>query len=151
MENEIVIKKVLIAVDGSPESVKAARLAIKIAKNEGAAVIAFHVLTKHVYVAGYPTETALLSDSEDYRKQAESYLANVWYLGRKAGIDVRKEVIERYVGFSISAVIVQFANLEGCDLIVMGTRGKSSLRKKLLGSAANGVVSNAHCPVLVVR
>jgi nucleotide-binding universal stress UspA family protein len=37
------------------------------------------------------------------------------------------------------------------DLIVVGTRGKSGFKKLLLGSVASGVVTYAHCPVMVVK
>jgi nucleotide-binding universal stress UspA family protein len=54
---------------------------------------------------------------------------------------------------SASAVggIVGFAEKENVDLIVVGTRGRSGFKKLLLGSVASGVVSYAHCPVLIVK
>ena len=54
---------------------------------------------------------------------------------------------------STSAVggIVAFAEKENIDLIVIGTRGRSGLKKLLLGSVASGVVSYAHCAVMVVK
>jgi len=46
-------------------------------------------------------------------------------------------------------VIVDYAEHEGVDL--MGTRGRSGFKRVLLGSTASGVVTYAHCPVLVVK
>jgi nucleotide-binding universal stress UspA family protein len=40
---------------------------------------------------------------------------------------------------------------KGIDFIVIGTRGKTGLKKMLLGSVASDVVTYAHCPVMVVR
>lgn len=151
LEDETAIRKILVAVDGSAESRKAAKFAIRIARNEEAEVIALQVHTKQVYVIGYPTETALLHAAEDDTKEAESYLAAVWNMGNRAGIQVRREMIERSPSSSISDAIVQFAELEHCDLIVTGTRGRSALKKLLLGSVAKGVINRSHCPVLVVR
>jgi nucleotide-binding universal stress UspA family protein len=47
--------------------------------------------------------------------------------------------------------IVEYAERENIDLIVIGSRGLTGFRKLLLGSVASGVVTYAHCPVLVVK
>lgn len=52
---------------------------------------------------------------------------------------------------SVVTEIVEYAEEHNIDLIVMGTRGRSGLKKLLLGSTAQGVITYAHCPVLVVR
>jgi len=46
---------------------------------------------------------------------------------------------------------VDYAEREGIDLIVMGTRGKSGFKRLLLGSTASGVTTYAHCAVLIVK
>jgi nucleotide-binding universal stress UspA family protein len=51
----------------------------------------------------------------------------------------------------IAAEIVDYAQLKNVDLIVLGTKGRSSFKKLLLGSAASEVVTYAHCPVLIVK
>jgi len=52
---------------------------------------------------------------------------------------------------SIVSEIIEFAERENIDLIIMGTRGRTGFKKLLLGSVASGVVNFAHCPVLVLR
>jgi nucleotide-binding universal stress UspA family protein len=52
---------------------------------------------------------------------------------------------------SITGSIAQYAERENIDLIVVGTRGRSSFKRLLLGSTASGIVTHAHCPVMVVR
>ncbi|MGC2575621.1 MAG: universal stress protein [Candidatus Nitrosopolaris sp.] len=51
----------------------------------------------------------------------------------------------------IAAEIVDYAQLKNADLIVLGTKGRSSFKKLLLGSVASEVVTYAHCPVLIVK
>jgi nucleotide-binding universal stress UspA family protein len=46
---------------------------------------------------------------------------------------------------------LEYAEKENIDLIVLGTKGRSGFKKLLLGSVASGVVTYAHCPVLVVK
>jgi nucleotide-binding universal stress UspA family protein len=65
-------------------------------------------------------------------------------------IRYRSEIIED--PFSrVENAIVNYAETENVDLIVMGTRGRSGLKRSLLGSVASGVLTYAHCPVMVVR
>ena len=55
------------------------------------------------------------------------------------------------VASSIVPAIINFSEKEKIDLIVMGTRGRSGLKKLLLGSVASGVITHSHCPVLVIK
>jgi nucleotide-binding universal stress UspA family protein len=52
---------------------------------------------------------------------------------------------------SIIQSILEYASHKNIDLIVLGTRGKTGLKKFLMGSVANYVVQRAHCPVSLVR
>jgi nucleotide-binding universal stress UspA family protein len=52
---------------------------------------------------------------------------------------------------SVVAALVNYADEEEADLIIIGTRGRSGIGKMLLGSVASGVVTYAPCPVLVVK
>ena len=52
---------------------------------------------------------------------------------------------------SVIGSIIDYATSRDVDLIVIGTRGRTGLRRFLMGSVANGVVQHTHCPVLLVR
>ena len=52
---------------------------------------------------------------------------------------------------STAGTIVDYAEREGIDLIVMGTRGRSGFKKLLLGSTASDVTAYAHCPVMIIK
>jgi nucleotide-binding universal stress UspA family protein len=54
-------------------------------------------------------------------------------------------------GIAVYGEIIQYADQENIDLIVIGTRGRSGVKKLLLGSTASGVVTYADCPVLVTK
>jgi hypothetical protein len=56
-----------------------------------------------------------------------------------------------YTAKSVYAAIIDYAEKENVDLIVIGTKGKTGLKRMLLGSVATGVGTYATCPVLVVR
>ena len=54
-------------------------------------------------------------------------------------------------GFAVYGEIIQYAQQESINLIVIGTRGRSGFKKLLLGSTASGVVTYSNCPVLVTK
>ena len=68
---------------------------------------------------------------------------------KKQGIHVKTEIPEAVS--SVVETIINHATKESVDLIVVGTRGLGGFKKMLLGSVSSGIVSHAHCPVLVVR
>jgi nucleotide-binding universal stress UspA family protein len=59
--------------------------------------------------------------------------------------------VELKVAYINHMAIVEYAERENIDLIVISSRGLTGFRKLLLGSVASGVVTYAHCPVLVVK
>jgi nucleotide-binding universal stress UspA family protein len=69
-------------------------------------------------------------------------------VSNEKNIQIKTEVI---ASTNTAGGIVDYAEDKDIDLIVIGTRGKSGFKKMLLGSVASGVVTYAHCPVLVVK
>jgi nucleotide-binding universal stress UspA family protein len=68
---------------------------------------------------------------------------------KNPNIKVSTKVI--LTGIAVYGEIIQYADQENMDLIVIGTRGKSGVKKLLLGSTASGVVTYTACPVLVTK
>jgi nucleotide-binding universal stress UspA family protein len=71
-------------------------------------------------------------------------------MARNEGIVELKTETFPYVTSVIGAIIDYAANKD-IDLIVIGTRGRTGLKRLLMGSVANAVVQHAHCSVLLVR
>jgi nucleotide-binding universal stress UspA family protein len=141
------ISKILVGVDGSEESLRAVDYAVDAARKYNAEVIALNVILPYVTIFG-PAVPRYLSE---LKLEAQSYLDRVKEKTKTIGnnrIQLRTELIE-----SASAVsgIVDFAEKEKVDLIIVGIRGRSGFTKLLLGSVASGVVTYAHCPVMVVK
>ncbi len=141
------ISKILVGVDGSEESFHAVDYAVDAARKYNAEVIALNVILSYTTIFG-PAVPRYLSE---LKQEAQSYLDKVIERTKTIGnnrIQLRTELIE-----SASAVsgIVDFAEKEKVDLIIVGTRGRSGFTKLLLGSVASGVATYAHCPVMVVK
>src|SRR5918912_3868691 len=149
--------KILVAIDGSEHSMKAAEYAIDLARDNKAQLIALTVLdiTKIGYAASAFIASPMhgLDELEQKRKEAHEWLDKVGKLisPQKANdYDIQfKSQIEE--SMSVSGTIVEFAENQNIDLIVVGSRGRSGFKKLLLGSVASRVVTYASCPVLVIK
>ncbi len=123
-------KTILAAVDGSRHSEAAVREAISIAKKCGSRLVVLSVM-----------------HDETGRAESEGHVNHAVELARKEGLQAEGVTA---VGRS-SDVIVEQAGGRGVDLIVMGTFGKTGLKKALLGSATEKVIGHAGCAVLVAQ
>jgi nucleotide-binding universal stress UspA family protein len=150
--------KILITVDGSEQSMDAADYAIVMAKKEdnNAQLIALHVLfsqTGYAYstnMFGLVTPSSINELLEDAKYEAQQWFDKIKEkLYENDDIQLKTEVVVSPI--SVVGAIVDYAEHENVDLIVIGSRGRSGFKKLLLGSTASGVVTYATCPVLVVK
>jgi nucleotide-binding universal stress UspA family protein len=156
MDKRTSIRKILVAVDGSPASEKAAAHAIHLAKLGNAELVFVHVI-EDIKMGGVIGARAKYGDVklvEGYnRARKESALQWMRALEEKArieGVEAKNEILFD-TGESVTGVIVNYAEKNNADLVVVGTRGLSKFRRLLVGSVASGVFRHAHSPVLVVR
>lgn len=148
------ISKIMVGIDGSEESVNAADYAIAIAKRHNAELIAVNVLTSDIgYAYSSPgvesppltiREVILLAEDE-----VKKWLDDIKEKADKSGIQFRSEII--MAKRSATSTMLDYAEEQNINLIVVGTRGRSRIKKMLLGSIASGLVTYASCPVLVVK
>jgi nucleotide-binding universal stress UspA family protein len=145
--------KILVAVDGSEKSLNAAKYVITLAKKDGAEVIA---LTVAPLPAVYDLSPSLIerrrtfatAEAEASFDKIKRFNTDIMQTSGKQ-VKLRTEVLDSPV--SVEATIVNYADNENVDIIVVGTKGKSGLKRLLLGSVATGVVTYATKPVLVVK
>ncbi|MFY9794694.1 MAG: universal stress protein [Candidatus Nitrosopolaris sp.] len=92
------------------------------------------------------TITSIIKNQEE---EAQRWLAIVREKAIDNKIKLRTEII--IDAMSIVGAIVEYAERENIDLLVIGSRGLTGFKKLLVGSVASGVVTYAHCPVMVVK
>jgi nucleotide-binding universal stress UspA family protein len=135
-------ERILLAVDGSPQSDKAVQLAAKLAAVTGDEVIVTHVVEVVPTKVGV-VESELREDAlQLVERQAKELAA--------AGVAASSEVGRAFSG-AVGKVLVDAAIEHRVGLIVMGSRGRSDLSSLLLGSVAHRVLHHSHCPVLIAR
>jgi len=145
------VKKVLLTSDGSSHAEKAYGPAIKIAKDCNSELIG-------VYVLEIPRLDAVaLADTNIVSRELVDVMER-YELARAEKIMGKLKEITKDINFrsiiardgSPSDEILEIAEKEGVDLIVMGTKGFSGTQR-LIGSTCSAVVNHATCPVLAVR
>jgi nucleotide-binding universal stress UspA family protein len=143
--------RILVGIDGSESSLNASEYAIEMAKKDGAQVIAVSIksLPLSSYGLAAPQDEAKLSNEDKEMHGIKESLDKVDQIAKRNNIQVKKEIINSQM--SIEAAIVEYAESEDVDLIVIGTRGTSDIKNILLGNIASGVVKYAACPVMVVK
>lgn len=137
--------QILLAVDGSEQALHAAKVAGDLARTVHA--IELRVVVAYEPVPAYLGEpnlqntlNARLNESQEVLQEAEGAIG-------ETSTQIQTEMIEG----QIAEAIINVAKTRHSDLIVMGSRGLGRFAGALLGSNSQKVVSEAPCPVLIVR
>ena len=148
------LRKILVTIDGSENSKKAADYASSFAKKYNAQLIVLYLLYSELGFAysnllGVTTPKAIEDVLETQKKDVQKSFDEIRSKLKNTNISVTDKII-----ISVSSIvgeIIGFADKEKVDLIILGTRGRTGFKKLLLGSVAEGVVTHSSCPVMVVR
>jgi nucleotide-binding universal stress UspA family protein len=140
----LAIKNILHPTDFSQPAGNALLLARALAKDHGARIILLHVVEMPVVgpagMVPFPPPSPLI-DRQALNAQLHAIAA--------ANSDVRIEA--RLAEGQAASAILDAAKESACDVIVMGTHGRTGLSRLLMGSVAEQVVRHATCPVLTVK
>jgi len=138
------IRKILVPTDFSAHADEAFRTACALAGSLGAEVIVFHIAEP----------PAVVTAGGELLAEPETEPVNLWDRFRDlqahgAKVRVQQEVIVTHR--PSARHILDMLDKQGCDLIVMGTHGRSWVKHLLFGSMTEAVVRSARCPVMVVK
>lgn len=135
---------ILLAVDGSEHSLRATKEAIKISSLVNDCAI------EVVYVLDYAKSKDEILHS---RGKEELEMSR-----RKKLLPIEEQLKSRNLSYRLKLLhgepgpaIVDYANKENFDLVVLGNRGLNSLQEMVLGSVSHKVVKRVNCPVLIVK
>ncbi len=135
---------ILVAYDGSAHSRKALEMAANVAQCEHSKLKVLYAFDQVPIVLG-DDETARFI--ERAMNKGRELLAEVTLHLRDTGLDFSTDTVEG----PAAEAILRVARMEGCDLIVMGSRGLGMVQGLLLGSVSYRVLHHANIPVLVVH
>ena len=137
-------QKILLAADGSNHSIRATNEVVKIASLNGNAIVTI------VSVADYSqakSDVLHSGSSIELDMKRRKKLLPIEEVLKKENINYRMEILHGVPG----PAIVEYANKNKYELIVLGSRGLNTLQEMVLGSVSHKVVKRANCPVLIVK
>jgi nucleotide-binding universal stress UspA family protein len=136
--------KIIVPVDGSSHSLRATHYAIKIAKRLDAEILLIHCHKPFPVTLGEPyLQKAITKRLENSDRLLQDYRD----LLRSTDVPFTDRILEGAPGAAIS----EAAQFETCEMIIMGSRGRSDLKGLFLGSVAHRILHTAPCPVLIVK
>ena len=151
------ITRIMVAIDGSEESMAAATHAVTMARIYDAELVTLTVINTQPWFYsstpyGWADNQTMEKVHEKDREEAQHWLNQIKANAEDIGIKIiSTKTLMVPTTSSTSAAIVNYAEQNNVDIIILGTRGRSGLKKMLLGSTALGVLTYAHCPVMVVK
>jgi nucleotide-binding universal stress UspA family protein len=149
------IKKILAPTDLSEPSRAGVRYALELAASEGAEVIVYHVVRYNETAPYYGLEDGFLIGSQlptvDEILEQDHRLLDKFLRDNFADLLPKAKVRYEVTIGSACDKIIEKAEEENADMIVMSTHGRTGILNALIGSVAERVVRLAVCPVLTVR
>jgi nucleotide-binding universal stress UspA family protein len=138
------LDRILVPVDGSDYSLRAARYALNLGKTLNSEIVLVHCRKQVPLYLGEP----YFQEAHDrIVEHTEKLMQPFRDLLSQNGISVTERILEGRP----AAMICESARIENCDLIVMGSRGRSDWQGLLLGSVTHRVLQATPVPVLVIR
>lgn len=141
------IKKILVAVDLSPQSSNVADYAVCLAKSLDADIIAVYIAPSLGHYVGFHVPTSSIENFVGEVVNGAEKSMDDFVQEKFQGIRAEGKVISGYA----AEEIINQAKENNADLIVMGTHGRAGLDRILFGSVAEKVVKTSNIPVLTVR
>jgi len=145
-------QRILVATDGSALSKKAVSSAISLAALTGAELIALKVVPR--YPQSYFEGGIVLQASEveriekQWTESGQAIVEGVQKAALVKGVKVKPVTARSDL---VSDAIIAAAKKHKCDLIVMASHGRRGIKRLLLGSETQLVLTHSHIPVLVLR
>ncbi len=145
-------QKILVATDGSPLSKKAVTSAISLAALTGAELVALKVIPRYpqsYFEGGLALQAAEVSRVEkQWADDAQAIVDAVQKAALLKGVKAKAITVKSDL---ISDAVIAATKKHKCDLIVMASHGRRGIKRLLLGSETQQVLTHSHVPVLVLR
>lgn len=141
-------KKIVVPLDGSQLAEQAIPVAVSLANTYDAELYLVQVVTNYLvppygldYQMGETFRDVALRETHEYLNITRNHIQ----------AEVNKEIHTKVIEGLVAENILDFAEFENADIIVMATHGRSGVGRWVFGSVAERVLRASQCPVLLVR
>lgn len=145
-------KRILIATDGSTLSKQAVEHGLSLAALAGSTVVALKVVPRYprsYFDGGMAIDPGEIKRIEtQWNEAAQAIVDGVKAQGAAQGVTVKAVTTKSDL---VAEAVITAAKKHKCDLIVMASHGRKGLKRLLLGSETQHVLTHSHIPVLVLR
>jgi len=145
-------KRILVPTDGSTLSKKAVKSAVDLASTVGAELVALHVVPRYprsYFEGGLSVNATQIERVEkQWTERGQALADEVGKAAEKAGVKSRSITARSDL---VAEAILAAARKNHCDLVVMASHGRKGLKRLLLGSETQHVLTHGNIPVLVLR
>jgi len=150
------LHKILVCVDGSEKSLEAADYSISIAQNSRAQLVILNVIETEPWLYGekafeWGSPEKVDEAYTNKKVEIQKILDQIKKNAEAVGIQSNSEILLAPRTQGAVKAILEYVEQEQIDVLVVGTRGNTGIKKILLGSVANGLLTLANCPVMVIK
>ena len=145
-------KRILVPTDGSPLSKKAVKNAVELAAGMGAELVALNVVSR--YPVSYFEGGASISPQEigriekQWAEKGQALADGAAQAAERAGVKAKGVIMRSDL---VAEAILAAVRKNKCDLVVMASHGRKGIKRLLLGSETQHVLTHGDIPVLVLR
>lgn len=138
------ISKILVPLDGSKNSIRGLEMAISLARNCGATLTGMY----SIYAPPHSEFKGVGSVEKSLNKEVKKFLEEAKTLSAQNGIVFHEKIMSGEIGYNIIKLAHGKNNF---DMIVIGSRGRSSTKELFFGSVSNYVIHTSKIPVVIVK
>ena len=142
----VILHKILIPIDGSRQSCKALSYAVSLAQNKDIALTLLYVAEPQKEISDFERVSLSGYIPDNIKTKGYKLLSELMH---EIPPDIKTQILVE-IG-SASEIIVEKAQTEQFDMIIMGSRGLGKLKSIFMGSVSQYTLQYAHCPVLIIR
>ena len=139
------VKRILVPIDGSPNSFRGLNMAVSIAKDSGASITLVHSM----YEPSHSEFKRAGSISDAQKNEINAFTDKAKKILEKNQIRHHAKIVYGNIGYNI----IKLAHSKSAkfDMIVIGSRGRGSIKEMFFGSTSNYVIHSSKIPVLLVK
>ncbi|MCA9828678.1 MAG: universal stress protein [Nitrosopumilus sp.] len=138
------ISKILVPLDGSKNSMRGLETAITLARHCGATITGVYA----IYAPPHSEFRGVRTAKKAPDKEVKKFMEDAKLLAAQNGIDFKEKTVRGEIGYNIIKIA---HGKDKFDMIVMGSRGRSSAKEMFFGSVSNYVIHTAKIPVVIVK